>query len=253
VLFNLSQAYGRALRLSEQAPTYRAARALDPAAIERFTSAAAGDSNQLLMPVRLPATLYLSRVLEPSAGAARLARELRARLFGRGLPDASWMGLPLLGLIGAGLRRSNIARCRRCERTLCAHCTPENRDAATCLRCVRLFEQRQNVDPRVRQEQLVRDRRRQRVLALSAAGFALMAPGVAALRRGRSVAGANQLLAASLGAALLVSPDWIAAPWDVGPLARWAALFGGLGLLAPAYVAALFQALRLARSREARA
>jgi tetratricopeptide (TPR) repeat protein len=252
VLFNLSQAYGRALRLTEQAPTYSAARALDPRAVARFGDEAGADPHQLLMPVQLPAGLYLSRALAPSPAAARLARELRARLLGRALPDAAWMALPLLGLIGAGLRRSSIARCKRCERTLCAHCAPENQDAAVCLRCVRLFEQRQNVDPRVRKEQLQLDRRHQRRLALRAAGFALLAPGAESLRRGRCASGSAQLLLAALGAALVASPHFIAAPWDVGPLGHWLALAGGLGLLVPVYLGSFAQALRLARGREVR-
>jgi hypothetical protein len=253
LLFNLSQAYGRALRLAEQAPAYGAARALDADAIERFTQAAGGDPSRLLMPVNVPASLYVSRALAPSPTAVRLARELRARLFGRRVPEHAWMALPLLGLIAAGLRRGSIARCKRCERTLCAHCSPENRDAATCLRCVRLFEQRQNVDPRVRQEQLQLDRRRQRGLALRAAGVALLVPGLGLLSRGRCLRGALQLGIAALGAALLISPAWVAAPWEVGPFGGWAPLFGGGSLLALAYVAALHQALRLARGREVRA
>jgi tetratricopeptide (TPR) repeat protein len=252
VLFNLSQAYGRALRLDEQAPTFRAARALDPDAVERYARAAAQDPVHLLVPVHLPATLYLRRALSASPAAARLAGELRARLLGRALPETSWMVLPLLGLVGAGLRRSGIARCKRCERTLCAHCAPENRDAAICVRCVRLFEARHNVDARVRKEQLEIDRRRQRRLDLRAAVLSLFAPGFDALRRGRCTAGTLQLGCVALGLALFLSPHWIAAPWDVGPLAHWTALVGGAVLLVPSYAGGLLQAARLARGRGGR-
>jgi hypothetical protein len=252
VLFNLSQAYGRALRLNDQEPTYNAARALDADAIARFGLDTKGNLHRFLMPVRVPASHYLRRALGPTPGAARLARELRARLLGRALPDPAWMGLPLLGLACAGLRRSSVARCDRCERTLCAHCSPESLNQTRCVRCVRLFESRQNVDARVRQEQLQLDRRRQRRLALCAAGAALLAPGVGALRRGRWLAGAIQLFGLALGAALLLSVRWFAAPWEVGPLAAWLSAAGPV-LVGLAYLSALLQALRLVRGREARA
>jgi hypothetical protein len=251
VLFNLSQAYGRALRLAEQAPTYRAARLLDPHAVERYASAAA-DSQHVIVPVHVPARVYLARALSSSPGASRLAREIRARLMGRLLPDAAWMALPLLGLIGAGLRRSAIARCKRCERTLCADCSPENRDTSVCVRCVRLFEERQNIDARVRKEQLELDRRRQRRLDLRSGGLALLVPGFEPLLRGRCAVGAFQLAAAALGAVLLLSPRWIAMPWEVGPLGVWIAWLGGIGLLAPAYLFGAAQALHATRRKGSR-
>jgi tetratricopeptide (TPR) repeat protein len=248
VLFNLSQAYGRALRLDEQAPTYRAARLLDPHAVERYASAAV-DAKHLIVPVNVPARVYLARATSASPAATRLARELRSRLLGRGLPDATWMALPLLGLVGVGLRRGTITRCKRCERTLCSACSPENRDTSVCVRCVRLFEDRQNIDARVRKEQLEIDRRRQRRLDLRTGGLALLLPGFEPLLRGRCSAGALQLGCAAFGAVLLLSSRWTAAPWEVGPLGIWIGWIGGIGLLAPACLFAAAQALRSARAK----
>jgi len=162
------------------------------------------------------------------------------------------MALPLLGLIGAGLRRGAIARCKRCERTLCSLCSRENRDTAVCVRCVRLFEERQNIDARVRREQLEIDRRRQRMLDLRTGGVALLLPGFGPLLQGRSAAGSLQWLAAASGAALLLLPGWVAAPWEVGPLGLWFAWAGGLGLLAPAWLLAVRQALLVTRRKGAR-
>jgi hypothetical protein len=117
---------------------------------------------------------------------------------------------------------------------------------------VRLFEERQNIDARVRKEQLAIDRRRQRRLELRTGGLALLLPGFAPLLGGRCWTGALQLGCAALGTVLLLSARWIASPWEVGPLGIWIAWVGGIGLLTPPLLFGAAQALRASRGKGGR-
>ena len=234
--FNLSQAYGRALRLSEQQPAFDAARGLDADLVTRYMSNEGANMHFYLIEPSLPLLLYGARALAPSEDSHALAAELRERLLGTVQRDRLWMFLPAAGLFALLFRRSKVARCNRCDQPICARCSREAMSAGTCMRCVRLFLKRERTDPRLRKLELDRDRRRQRRAILSQAAAALFAPGVVDLVDGRIARGALLLFALGAGFAALHAPGILPVPWDLGTL----------GYALPVVLALLFLAPTLA-------
>ncbi len=252
VMFNLSQAYGRALLLSEQEAAFSAASALDDAMVNRYLSAEGASLHSVLIQMPLSITLFLVRALEPSAESRSLASELRERLLGPLERDRLWLGLPALGALAFLLRRSSVTRCSRCKRPLCARCSREAMAAGTCSRCVRLFIKREHTDPRMRKQQLDIDRRRDRHAQLRLAAGALVVPGSADVVEDNWLRGMVTLFALGLGAGLLRAPELLPQPWELGGLGAVAPHALGLVLLAPLYALGLMQALgRLATLRRA--
>ena len=149
VLFNLSQAYGRGLRLGDQSSLYNEARAVDADLVSAHTSAEGSNLHTYLAyrPVRV--SEYLARALAPTYRSRALADEIRARLMGASVPEWGWMVVVALGIVGAFARRSSIQRCSRCERPMCSRCSPDGVALGTCVRCERLFVDRSKVDPRI--------------------------------------------------------------------------------------------------------
>jgi hypothetical protein len=244
VLFNLSQAYGRALRLADQTPLFDAARQLDAELVHAYTRRGQATFHTYLIPASLPALEYVVRALEPSVEAAAIALRLREQLLGRTLPEAAWGALPLMGLLVLVLRRPGVSHCSRCDRPVCRRCGPEDSEgSSTCARCVRLFT-RESGDARVRRQQLEIDRQRQRRLAWQRMALGLVVPGLVALRGGELLRGGSQLLATALGAALAVAPSLIAVPWEVGALGTLSCRALGLALLIPAYLISASAAVR---------
>jgi tetratricopeptide (TPR) repeat protein len=216
--FNLSQAYGRALRLSEQQPAFEAARALDTDLVTRYMSNDGANMHLYLIEPSLPLFLYGARALTASEDSRALAAELRERLLGTVQRDRLWMLLPAGGLLALLFRRKKVARCSRCDQPICPRCSREAMSAGTCMRCVRLFLKREHTDPRLRRLELDRDRRRQRRTILTHAAAALFAPGVVDLVDGRIGRGALLLFALGAGFAALHAPGILPVPWDLGTL-----------------------------------
>ena len=241
VVFNLSQAYGRALRLSDQQPTFEAARLLDADLVSRYMSNEGANVHRTLIESSLPLALYAARALAPSEESRALAAELRERVLGTFQPERAWMILPAAGLAGFALRRKRVARCSRCDRPICARCSREALSAGTCMRCVRLFIRRENTDPRLRKLELDRDRSRQRRAVLAQAAAALLAPGAVDLLDEHLVRGSVRLFALGAGLAALLAPGLLPVPWDLGTLGFALPVATALGLLVPSCALALVQ------------
>jgi tetratricopeptide (TPR) repeat protein len=199
VMFNLSQAYGRALRLSDQESAFQVASALDPDLVARLLSANGANVHTALIQAPISLSVYLARSLAPSAESSTLARDLREHLLGPVARERAWLALPILGALAFVLRRKSVARCSRCERPLCAKCSREAMKAGTCKRCVRLFVKQERTDPRLRKLQLDLDRRRQRAAEVQLAVCSLFAPGFADLLDGRFARGMLALFALGTG------------------------------------------------------
>jgi tetratricopeptide (TPR) repeat protein len=244
VMFNLSQAYGRALRLSEQESAFQVASALDQDLVSRYLSANGANVHTVLIQAPIPLPVYLVRALAPSPESAALAREVREHLLGPVERDRAWLALPILGALAFLLRRNSVTRCSRCERPLCAKCSREAMKAGTCKRCVRLFVKHERTDPRLRKVQLDLDRRRQRRSQLKLAAASLFVPGFADLLDGRFTRGMIALFALGTGLALLQAPDVLPLPWELGSLGLVAPPVLGLALVAPLYAIGFVQALR---------
>ncbi len=241
--FNLSQAYGRALRLSDQQPAFEAARALDPDLVSRYMSNEGANMHLYLIEPSLPLFLYGARALSASEDSRALAAELRERLLGTVQRDRLWMLLPAAGLLALLFRRSGVARCNRCDQPLCTRCSREAMSAGTCMRCVRLFLRRERTDPRLRKLELDRDRRRQRRTILTQAAAALCAPGVVDLIDGRIARGALLLFALGAGIAALHAPGILPVPWDLGTLGYALPVAMALFFLAPTFAFGAKQAV----------
>jgi tetratricopeptide (TPR) repeat protein len=251
VMFNLSQAYGRALRLNDQEPAFAAARRLDPTLVDRYMAADGGNVHSALIHAPLALRVYLREALAPSSESEALARELRERLLGADESGQLWLALPAAGLFALLVRRKAVKRCSRCERPLCPRCSHEAMAAGTCLRCVRLFIRREHTDPRLRKLQLDVDRRRQRLSRVRLALLSISLPGITDLFESRALRGALGLLALGAGVALWLAPRVLPLPWELGELARLAPLALAALLLAPLYAAGLLGAFqRLASLRK---
>jgi len=250
VVFNLSQAYGRALRISDQQPTFEAARTLDSDLVSRYMSNEGANVHRYLIESSLPLALYVARALAESEDSRALATELRERLLGTFQRDRVWLLLPAAGLLAFVLRRSSVARCSRCDRPICARCSREALSAGTCGRCVRLFIKREHTDPRLRKLELDRDKSRQRRAVLAQALAALVAPGSVDLVDGRYARGSARLFAVGAGAAALFAPAVLPVPWDLGTLGFALPVGTALALLAPAFALGLAQSVnRLSQLR----
>jgi tetratricopeptide (TPR) repeat protein len=241
--FNLSQAYGRALRLNEQQPAFEDARALDSDLVTRYMSNDGANMHLYLIESSLPLLLYGARALAASEDSRALTAELHERLLGTLQRDRLWLFLPAAGLFALLFRRTRVARCNRCDQPLCARCSREAMAAGTCMRCVRLFIKRERTDPRLRKRELDRDRRRQRRTILTHALGSLCAPGVVDLADGRIARGAVLLFALGAGVSALHAPGILPVPWDLGTLGYALPVAIALFFLAPTAAFALKQTL----------
>ena len=234
VLYNLSQAYARGMRLLERTAPFRAARDLDPELIATYTSFSGNNVHRYLIEDRPPLSAYFARALTARPAADVITADVRARAFGRAAPEWLWMVLPLLGVFALMLRRQSIRRCSRCERPLCTRCSG-GRGGNSCVRCAKLFSKNAGSDPRVRKMHLELDRQRQRRLALARAAVAVVLPGGARVLEGRPFLAIFALFIAGFGAAFALLRLELLPPFDVGELGSWLPLVGGTLLLALAY------------------
>jgi tetratricopeptide (TPR) repeat protein len=249
VLYNLSQAHGRALRLIEQGNLFAAARGLDPELVSRYSAFRTANVHSYLIQAPLPLATYLRWAIEPSPEAGALAREVRDRTLGPGLPRFTWQLVGVLGLASLLFRHAGIRRCTRCLRVICKRCSPElPTSARSCARCANLFSQSETLDARLRKQQIERDRRRLRGLARGLAALDLVAPGAARIFEGRIGLGWTQLLLAAFGLALLLTRKVAALPAEVGDLGAAMPTLAAAALLGPTYLLAASGSLRRLRA-----
>ncbi len=218
VIYNLSQAHGRALNLSEQASLFATARALDPELVQEHGLARDASIHRYLAEQPLPLRTHLAGAWAPSREATRAERALRHAALGATLPDASWLALPVLALLALLLPRSAVRRCGRCLRLVCERCNDEP-SSTTCLRCARLFVPTAVLDARVRREQIDRDRARQRWIGRGLALGSLVLPGAAHGFEGRLPRATAILLPTALGLGAWLAAPLVPTPSEVGALA----------------------------------
>jgi hypothetical protein len=236
ILYNLSQAYARGMRLMERSAPFAAARNLDPELVSHYTSFEGKNVHRFLIQEPFPLAAYLERAARPSAEAAELAQEIRLWTLGPGAPDWIWLALPVLGVLAATLRRKGIRRCNRCERPLCKRCSPTGKLASTCTRCANLFARGSRIDPRIRRLHLDLDRSRQRRLAYARAAMGALLPGAVRVFDGRFAGGIVALVLAGMGIALVATPNFVPLPFEVGGLGALVPPLLGWLLLVPAYL-----------------
>lgn len=249
VLYNLSQAYGRALRLEEHSALFIAARERDAELIHEHTQIGGTTFHSYLIQPRIPLSSFLAAALAPSTQAADLARNVRIWTLGRRAPAWSWVLLPVFGLAGVVARRKGITRCKRCAKVICTACSP---DAAAdiCVTCERLRSNAGASDPRLRRAQLDLDRARRRRLRLGLFGAGVVLPGLPALFDGQVTSGYLRIAAVGTAVALLTLVPRLPGPWEVGNLGVALPNVFGFGLLIPLYALGLWAAFLRLRTRK---
>jgi hypothetical protein len=251
VIYNLSQAHGRALNLAEQASLFALARGLDAELVHEHGTARDASIHSYLAEHPLPLRAHLAGAFAGSREATRAERALRAAALGARLPDGGWLALPALALLALLLPRSPVRRCGRCLRLLCERCNDEP-SGQTCLRCARLFVPAGGVDARVRREQIERDRARQRWVGRGLALGALVVPGAAHGFEGRLSRALAALAPTALGIAAWLSAPVAPVPPEVGALALALPTAVALALAGPVWLGCALAALqRLALGKRA--
>jgi tetratricopeptide (TPR) repeat protein len=237
VLYNLAQTHGRAVRLMERSSLFESARALDPDLITKYTAFAGSNVHRYLIQDPIPLWMYVERAFEASAESEAILRTVRAWAFGPHTPGWVWVLLPLTGMSGLFFQRKTIWRCGRCSRAICAHCnSSEGATETTCNRCARLFSRDGRSDPRLRRQVLDLERRQRRRKAAAFAGVALVAPGVPRILEGRVLGGAAALVMLTLGWTFALTPQVLAAPFEIGQLGDWLWLVPASMLIPFAYL-----------------
>jgi tetratricopeptide (TPR) repeat protein len=235
VLFNLSQAHGRALDLADQRNLFAAARALDPQLVSSYTGDTGTNLHAYLMEIPIPWSSYMRAGFEPSVEAAQLARAVRRVLLGAWYPEWAWLALPGLGLLGLVLRRPGLSRCVRCMRPICQRCASEQVAGATCVRCARLFSPDADLDARVRKREIERDRRRQRQLAGAIGLAGALVPGAGRALEGHLATGFLGVGLSAFGIAAYLAALGVPVPPEVGALGTALPLALAVMVLVPLY------------------
>ena len=251
VLFNLSQAHARRLKLSEHQKLFDAARELDPALITEYASEHGTNVHRFLIQEPIPLSAFLGEALRASVEGAALADAIRASVLGPLAPSLAWLLLPVLALLGGVVRRTEVTRCRRCDRLLCGSCAPAAAAGGICTRCDRLFAPRGRTDPRLRQQQTELDKQRQKLRQRARVVAALVLPGLGSFLDGEIGRAGTRLLGFCSSAAFLFIWRAASAPLEVGGLAQALPLALGCALLLGLYAWALLEARGRAASRGA--
>jgi hypothetical protein len=243
VLYNLSQAHGRALNLTEQSRLFGAARAMDPDLVTEAVAGARPDVHRFFLDVPSPISAYLSEGLAAAPESALLASDVRRRALGIASIPHGWILVPGLAALGLLLRARGVRSCSVCLRTACERCGTVAEEDETCVRCRRIEESDDSVDPRIRRLERDRDRALRRASSRALALLSVALPGSADILRGRLWHGSFALWSALVGGAALYSARLAWEPFEVGRLAAILPILAALVLLGPAYLAGLLGAL----------
>jgi len=235
MLFNLAQAYGRAILLEEQDLALAQAQALDPHAVHALTEHIAEVGGGGPVDVAVSAATLLGRGRERVAASGSAL----ARRFAPGWLGASWLG----GC--AGLALALVAGV--------AAAVPVRRLGAgddLYSGIARLLQGREETDPALRMQRLGALRAREARLARLRRAAAWLVPGAAALQAGKGLLGlVAALCAAAAWAALRARGGLVPDPFTA---ARTGALLFGATALLAALACAGSQALSLVLLRRRR-
>jgi tetratricopeptide (TPR) repeat protein len=220
LLFNLSQAYARAIRLSEHEAVLTRAQDLDAAAVDALL--ASQDARGPLVADEPVPTGVLHRRLHQRAGETGTLSPLRAALAPGFLGGDPLRSVAALGLLaGVALALSGVFRasraCDRCGARLCPRCDRRGGAQGLCEACTRLHHRPETTDPQLRFERLAALRARGRREARLHFALALVVPGSAGLLGGRPArALAATLLVCGAGASVAACFELLPDPFAVG-------------------------------------
>jgi tetratricopeptide (TPR) repeat protein len=212
VLYNLSQAHGRAFQMDELGDALARAQAADGELVAGFTALQGATADGFVVDLPVPTGILWRRVLESGRGAG-VAAGFRAPLLpgrvGRDLETlAAACALVLLCCTIFGARLSPSRGCDRCGANICPRCSPENAEGDVCEGCVRLFLHPEKTDRALRLERMTALKRRESRIEKIAALASVVVPGAAGALARRPFA--------SLQGAFFFSLAVAAATWSSG-------------------------------------
>ncbi len=250
VLFNLSQASGRAFDVDEVTRTLGRAQQLDSELVNELTRLQGAEPEGFVVDLPLPTRVILERIFDANGGdhfAAVLRSQIAPGVLGssRGLAFGAWATVVAGALfLSRNLRPSRS--CRRCGRLVCPRCDSQFGAGELCEACNRLFYQPENTDRELRLARVDALREREKRLDRLAWLASLVLPGVAGVLANRAL---RSLLGAFFFALALAAVVWrhgvVPDPLVAGAAAPFA-------LLALAACASIGYALVVATSLAAR-
>ncbi len=187
--FNLSQAWGVALRVVELDEALAEAQELDPELVVDL-SEIQGRATHFVADLPIPTEVVRSRLLEAADGptiGAILRRPFAPGLLSRtpvGAAAACAVALGLGMLAGSVARRSR--RCDRCDARVCPRCDPQGSSPSLCDGCSRLFQRSESTDPALRAARFAALRKKQDRREKIQQALSLLVPGLAGAVAGRS-------------------------------------------------------------------
>lgn len=252
VLYNLSQAFGRAFQVDALTDTLAEAQRLDDALVAEFTGLQGAEPQGFVVDLPLPQELFWRRVLASDAGellAAAARGPLAPGALGADLRSAAlacaWV--VLVGLL-LGWRVPRSRQCPRCGARLCRRCDPDVSPGELCEGCHRLFNRPEETDRALRMARVTALARREQRVGRAAAAVSLLVPGAAGMIAGRPL---RSLLSAFLfavaGCALLWRHGIVPDPLVAGAAAPL--VFVGIAAVSGAAYASLVAASLAARRR----
>jgi tetratricopeptide (TPR) repeat protein len=192
VLFNLSQAYGRAFQIDDHNQTLEQAQAVDAQLVAELMALQGGESGGFVVDLPLPNQLMWSRVLASGRGGG-IAAEFRAPLVSGRLGDNAQLLAAvavvivlLASLVGARFRPSRW--CGRCGARMCPRCVAVEGDGDLCESCTRLFLHPEKTDRKLRLARVNELREREERLNRITALVSMLVPAAAGLLAKRPLA-----------------------------------------------------------------
>jgi tetratricopeptide (TPR) repeat protein len=197
VLYNLSQAYGKAFQVDDLTETLERAQALDGDLVADLTRLQGTQPEGFVVDFPLSNAMLWRRIFDPQRGKG-FAADFRARVapgrLGSSPVTAAVAFLAVIAgswLLGQRLQASHW--CARCGRRVCPRCHPDTTGAELCVACNRLFYQPEQTDRALRLARIEALREREARLDKVAWGVSIALPaaaGVLARRPLRSLLGA---------------------------------------------------------------
>jgi len=185
VLFNLSQAHGRAFEVEELSNTLAEAQALNGDLLVELTSLQGTEPVGFVVDLPIDTRQIWHRIFRSNQGW-RIAAEFRSSFApGRmGKDSAFAIGvfaaiLVVFALLGSRIHRSRW--CPRCGRRMCQRCDPEAGGGTICGGCMRLFHQSETTDRDLRLARINELRSREERVERIKVAASFLVPGAAGL------------------------------------------------------------------------
>ena len=209
VLYNISQAYGRAFQVDELTQALEQAQALDGDLVAEFTRLQGAQPEGFVVDLPLPAEMVSDRIHAGDRGTA-FAADFRAPVAPGRLGSGVLLAVGGFAAVAAvalllGTRLRPSSWCPRCGRRVCPRCDPDCGSGRLCDACHRLFFQPEQTDRDMRLARIEALRERETRVSRLVWLASLLVPGAAGLLAERPL---RSLLGALLFALAVFALVW---------------------------------------------